>query len=648
MIYQPKNAQPSYLSIDGTEDNLFTMEVNTNNLINGYKLTILNWDNSVFYSGSKVTLTDYVYNGDILIINVPSTIGLNNGLNYKWYVQLYQPTANMKITYGTVQNNGTDTTIYIKNNINIKSGMILNIGNESKEILSYTINDSLGYAEVVVASAFTSSPILGDEYNIYSDFIQTVPEYIVYVRSNPITTISNFIPSITKKFYDFIGNYEQSDNVPIIYHKWDLYLIENNGDSTLIKTSGKVYSANLRFNYDGFKNGQTYNIVLSVENEFGIISTSGIQEFTVSYDTIEYLQEPNASLIKNKNSIQVSWSSPVTFSPMVYDYKMNVGQVKEGDITGNSLYIETGLDITPNLDFITINKTKIDYISSYDSNTGLLVGQHSRFEGVSVGDNYFVSHYLTDSIDPNLKLLNNPYNNTNSVQLDNRSLSYNNLLENGSIGEMPSDFHITSQFKPNEQLFFEGENIYKSLLFLSSILTSEADIFNGSIIIFAHNYNIGAMWAQTNESGVLYRNLPIATNTAKEIHLGVDIDLSETSYIMFENGHVEYIDSFDHVNFIATLENELSFIPEGGDTFVLMISKEAPFYTNVNEKWALQLNSSPSSDSDYIWNDNNYWASENEGSYYWVEGGGATVRIAQNWWKLDLTKDTIKIEKGGI
>ena len=79
-----------------------------------------------------------------------------------------------------------------------------------------------------------------------------------------------------------------------------------------------------------------------------------------------------------------------------------------------------------------------------------------------------------------------------------------------------------------------------------------------------------------------------------------------------------------------------------------MVSKEAPFYTNVNEKWALQLNSFPSSDSDYIWNDNNYWASENEGSYYWVEGGGATVRIAQNWWKLDLTKDTIKIEKGGI
>src|SRR5574344_1208947 len=100
MIYQQRNVQPSFLSIDGAENNVFTMEIATNNYINGYKLTILNWDNTVFYSGSKVSLTTYVYNEDTLSISVPWSIGLVNGTDYKWCVDLYQPSATMKITYG--------------------------------------------------------------------------------------------------------------------------------------------------------------------------------------------------------------------------------------------------------------------------------------------------------------------------------------------------------------------------------------------------------------------------------------------------------------------------------------------------------------------------------------------------------------------
>ena len=76
MIYQPRNVQPSYISIDATENNTFTMEINSNNYVDGYELTILNWDNTVAYQGNKVALDTPVYNGETLAIPVPSSIGL--------------------------------------------------------------------------------------------------------------------------------------------------------------------------------------------------------------------------------------------------------------------------------------------------------------------------------------------------------------------------------------------------------------------------------------------------------------------------------------------------------------------------------------------------------------------------------------------
>ena len=60
MIYQPRNVQPSYISIDAKKDNIFTMELNTNNYVNGYELTILNWDNTVAYQGSKIILDQFM------------------------------------------------------------------------------------------------------------------------------------------------------------------------------------------------------------------------------------------------------------------------------------------------------------------------------------------------------------------------------------------------------------------------------------------------------------------------------------------------------------------------------------------------------------------------------------------------------------
>ena len=308
MIYQPRNVQPSGVSIDGLLDNTFTMEIQTNSYVSAYQLLIVDFDNNEIYTGAKTTLAKYAYNGDTLEIPVSaSAVALSNGTNYKWRVRLYQPTADMLITYGLVQATSTTTTIYLQPNINIKAGMAITINSQTKTISSY--NSDTGVA--VVSSAFSSAPAVGTQYKIYSDFIETVPDYIVYARQTPAVAISNVPSSLTLKYHTFQGVYTQSDNVPIVYHKFDLYTRNGEGTTSLVASSDKVYSANLSYTYDSFRTGNKYLIQMTVENDMGVITTTDMYEFNVSYDIVEYLQQPLASFDDKNNAVKVSWVTPV-------------------------------------------------------------------------------------------------------------------------------------------------------------------------------------------------------------------------------------------------------------------------------------------------------------------------------------------------
>ena len=162
MIYQPRNVQPSSVSVDGSIDNTFSMEIQTNSYVSAYQLLIVDFNNNEVYTGSKVTLSNYLYNGDILEIPVSaSSVALSNGTNYKWRVRLYQPNSDMLITYGLVQSTSTTTNIYLQPNINIKAGMTLTINSQSKTISSYNVDTGLA----VVSSAFSSTPAIGTQYS---------------------------------------------------------------------------------------------------------------------------------------------------------------------------------------------------------------------------------------------------------------------------------------------------------------------------------------------------------------------------------------------------------------------------------------------------------------------------------------------------
>ena len=372
MIYQPRNVQPSGSSIDGSINNTFTMEIQTNSYISAYQLLIVDFNNNNIYTGTKTMLTQNLYNGDILSIPVvASSVKLSNGTNYKWRVRLYQPNSDMLITYGLVQSTSTTTNIYLQPNINIKEGMMLAINGQSNTITSYDVSTGLA----VVSSAFSSAPSVGTQYQVYSNFIETIPDYIVYARENPTVSINNVPTSLTLKYHTFQGVYTQSDNVPIVYHQFDLYIRNDDGTNTLVNSSGKVYSANLSYTYDGFRTGNTYLIKLIVENDMGVIAETDLYTFSVSYDIVEYLQQPRAVFDSKQNAIDIAWVTPVEHSAtsssggFTYLYDTPYGGVNSLYTDGYTVDWQTpdGLCVLPN-DFNITLQFSPDSGFFYDEN----------------------------------------------------------------------------------------------------------------------------------------------------------------------------------------------------------------------------------------------------------------------------------------
>ena len=651
MIYQPRNVQPSYTSIDGTEENTFTMEINTNNYVNGYEMTILNWDNTVAYQGTKVTLDNPIYNGETLAIPVPSSIGLQNGYNYKWYMKLYQSTADMLITYGIVQQDSENTiTIITQPNINIKPGMYVTINGETKQIATYTYDANIGTA--TLTSDLSTTPKIGDTYQIYSDFIQTIPEYILYVRATPEVSITNYSSTLDKKYKTFTGTYSQSDGIPLVYHQWDLYLVNENGSTTLLKTSGQVYNADMQFYYDGFKNTQTYQISLIAETQFGIVATSGLQTFTVSYEAIEYLQQPTATVLYDKNAIRVDWVAPVSFPPLTINTLSSYGYVQPGEITSTSLYLDTGQLISPGAIFSSGTFIRA-VILSYNASTGYTTFLNGDVSTVLVGDYYTISNYV-DNMEGVTILRDTPYVRSNSAQLGNSMLEYRNQDSNDAMGVFPDNYNITMQFRPDANFFYGTNGIYNDIIPITSFtIDKEPNDGVGDIQIFAHRYSIVSLKPELGSGdNIVTQTFPSPPegeeNTATQIYLAADIDLSQQSYILFNKGdYIEYIESYDSSTKLATLGKPLpeSIIPVAGDTYVMQDTLSVSFYNNVNNVFCLQPSSVSVASNDYVWlDDGNTW----NDSMYWVEGGTEVARIAENWWKLQITNNNIKIERGGL
>lgn len=707
MIYQPRNVQPSGVSIDGLLDNMFTMEIQTNSYVSAYQLLIVDFDNNEIYTGSKTTLTNYAYNGDTLEIPVnASTVALSNGTNYKWRVRLYQPTADMLITYGLVQATSTTTTIYLQPNINIKAGMAITINSQTKTISSY--NSDTGVA--VVSSAFSSAPAVGTQYKIYSDFIETVPDYIVYARRTPAVAISNVPSLLTLKYYTFQGTYTQSDNVAIVYHQFDLYTRNDDGTISLVASSDKVYSANLSYTYDSFRTGNKYLIQMTVENDMGIISTTDMYEFTVSYDIVEYLQQPLASFDDKNNAVKVSWVTPVeneavsnssgaasgtiqdganSLTQGVFEDNQTLGNGDQVQITANSIgknkyrikQTETtlqgvtfsyNLDGTVNLSGVATNEayfirdvelsdTKLVDGGTYTLSINKIIpnGVYFKIE-IYNNDTWLREYYVTNATNPKTFILDL----TDATKIRNTTqVATGVTVEMSNIGIQLEEGSAATPFEPYRPIGIRYTGVINSYNATTGVGTMLSDYPFTYTPMPGDTYQVLSNIYNNTGFQYLY-NIPYNTVNSLYTHgytatwltpdglcvLPDDFNITlqfspDGNFFYDQNGVYQEV-----VNLITTETDD----PNSEGEFTIKIDKNKLIFVQ-NPDISLELpfytNTSQvfvlSSASVAQINNDYIWddTATWTDTYTWVEGGTSLERVCNHWWKVQITNTGIKIEE---
>lgn len=164
------------------------------------------------------------------------------------------------------------------------------------DIGAYCVVDNSNVGEIKVGTSFS----------VYKNYYET-NYYFFKSRKEAIINIDNFpenADSFPSRYYNFIGSYQQRNNIPIKYHIWEVYDITK---VTPIYQSEKQFNSNLNFEYDNFENYHTYRIKLIIENQEGAKSEYISPNLVVSYKAID-LKTSGEAILNNKTySADVIW-----------------------------------------------------------------------------------------------------------------------------------------------------------------------------------------------------------------------------------------------------------------------------------------------------------------------------------------------------
>ena len=185
---------------------------------------------------------------------------------------------------------------------------------------------------ITLESAFDFDIEKDNTFMLCKDVIKSPPYYFYAHRQPTITTYlyknetektseSGYVLNSRKcSFEAEVNTYQQS----IKYHQFDIYkgnivttVNENNEEtetvewdknSELIYSTGKIYSSNTKFSYDGFVGEKTgYIVQLTIMTDKNVLVKSTGQTFFVEYTTPNNELTPNLEIDYEKQAINVSW-----------------------------------------------------------------------------------------------------------------------------------------------------------------------------------------------------------------------------------------------------------------------------------------------------------------------------------------------------
>lgn len=328
MLYQPSYPSPYLSDVDGGKANVFSCYINADGgtTVTSYQYKITTYSGTNVYTSAVISISP-LYAGDTLAFTVPSTIGLVNGSDYLWNITLYTEIPDIWVTYGTLQAFDS-STITLRPNQFVQVGMFVQVGNQKSRIAKLeSVDNGL---KVTITPAMTNVAV-GDPYNVYNNNV-TSTDYYFRARTTP-TLILNTIPeSVTSKSYTFSATYTQAENVGFKYFEWTIYDVGGN----VIDQSGERNSGAITYTFDGFINGSTYGVGLTLENQDGEVLSVTPKYFMVEYALPELDNAPTASVNCENDSVELIWSPLLINSGSAV---ADEGSTVQYDILENEPYI---------------------------------------------------------------------------------------------------------------------------------------------------------------------------------------------------------------------------------------------------------------------------------------------------------------------
>lgn len=414
MLQFPTNIYPQNVAFDPSvaDDKNRLRFIFNGDILTTASFKIYNYQTGEFVRGSFYASADakaWHYNGEeVSFASGTLGSGLSAGNDYTIQMMLTQSKADgsaniydMCVVRGSIQETPTTATslklkdgimnIYEWNVLNglcqptslggyVAAGMIIKIGTETRFINSY--NRTTG--ELIIESAFTTTPQIGDTYEIYSNYLVT-PQYYFKCETYPTLSVTSEIMHIGTAYAGDIhvtGSYSQSQNCMIKSYTMKLYwdIISAQPESTawkLIKELPPVYSQNIV--------GDFYDCLIGVDT----VRNDDVLRITYYKVVCDIITQDGMSMSAN-----YIFSVDVNDSEDYLDIKNFTATIMDADkpdyIPSNGRNVHHGVRLTLGYNTPTTTQTGNYYVDLYrkDLENKKIVKLKDKMTGGTGGQNY--------------------------------------------------------------------------------------------------------------------------------------------------------------------------------------------------------------------------------------------------------------------
>lgn len=402
-LFEPTNITPDEKGafgngvVDITKGLAISWQVNGNAAtpMTGCSITIMlnNAESTFVYATPIETINPPFYPTDEKGIPIPYTTYipydiLFTGRTYKVESSTITVTS---VNYGTflekVGQNGRYTFSYSSGNWHIAGGTEPDLGTYG---ISYTGTPQDGDVIVVVCGTGMQN---GLEYKLlitqFADK-QTVTQKsasVFLARSTPTLTINGFDLPVSSQKYTFAATYSQAQGDALMWARWQLAAVGEQGERTEIYDTGRMYGvAVLKLTVDGLMSRSSYSVRCSGETVNGVLVDSDWVAFPVQYSLQPTGGDLSARCAAGTDAIKLSLDTEAneTLLPQWRAENYNASYYRKG--SGALLQKLFTLPIT--------QSTALDYSAVSQQ------GPYTYYAFLENGENFLYAPLTSDPISP--------------------------------------------------------------------------------------------------------------------------------------------------------------------------------------------------------------------------------------------------------